>query len=239
MLSTGSGSTMRRRRCLSFTRWSNGVGPPVVRTVRTANTLRDCTREATRARDSSSSWSPSSMSRSSRAAPACSRSAAAARWNTAPRSRSSGPAGAATSTGSKCDSAANGIDRPSGCPLARALGMPAASARSRTFSASRVLPTPAPPVRSTPPAAWPRNHSASTSSSLPRPTIGHAEASDRSTIPSGASPSGSCAMPCRGGVVTNRRDEPVAAPVHGLDHALVRTVVPDGTSCRLDASRQS
>ena len=179
MLSTGSGSTVRRRRCPSFTRWSNGVGPPVVRIVRTANTPRDCTSEATRARDSSSSWSPSSTSRSRRSSPARSRSAAAARWKTAPRSRSSGPVGEATSTGSRCDSAANGIDRPSGCPLARALGMPAASASSRTFSASRVLPTPAPPVRNTPPAAWPRNHSASTSSSRPRPIIGHAEAERR------------------------------------------------------------
>ena len=66
MLSIGSGSTMRRRRCPSLTRWSNGVRPPVVRIVRTANTLRDCTSDATRARDSSSSWSPSSTSRSSR-----------------------------------------------------------------------------------------------------------------------------------------------------------------------------
>ena len=38
-------------------------GPPVVRIVTTANTLRDCTSDATRARDSSSSWSPSSTSR--------------------------------------------------------------------------------------------------------------------------------------------------------------------------------
>ena len=150
MLSIGSGSTVRRRRCPSLTRWSNGVGPPVVRIVRTANTPRDCTSEATSARDSSSSWSPSSTSRSRRSSPARSRSAAAARWKTAPRSRSSAPVGEATSTGSRCDSAANGIDRPSGCPLARALGMPAASASSRTFSASRVLPTPAPPVRNTP-----------------------------------------------------------------------------------------
>ena len=101
MLSSDSGSIVSRRRCPSLTRWSKGVGPPLVRMVRTANTVRDCTSEATSARERSSSWSPSSISRSRRWSPAWARSAARARWNTPARSSSSAPTGEATSGGSR------------------------------------------------------------------------------------------------------------------------------------------
>ena len=125
------------------------------------------------------------------------------------------------------------------------LGMPGRRGRSAalrlrpargTCPASRVLPTPAPPVRRTPPVSWSRNQRASSSSSRPRPTTGHdglrGRASSGWRSGRASRPRAGCALPAQ------RRHEPVAAAVQRLDDSLLLPVVADGSPGRLDAGRE-
>ena len=163
MLSTGERLDGRGgRRCPSFTRWSNGVGPPVVRIVRTANTVaRLHERADERPGQVVELVAVVDQQEQALGRRPASRSAAAARWKTAAtvelvrrrsgRRRRPAAGARARRTGS--------ID-PRG---ARAHGRSAARRRRRArrpSPPSRVLPTPAPPVRRTPPVRSSRNHAA-------------------------------------------------------------------------------
>ena len=125
-----------------------GAGRPA-RSVATTNSVRSTVSGSKSASDVASSWSTSSTSRTSRSWWACSARLTRARWNSAARSSSPVPRSRARSVGSRWARAPKGIGLVAGCPTARLVC--ASVKRPRTSSPRRVLPTPAGPVRTTPP----------------------------------------------------------------------------------------
>ena len=164
---SAAGSTTAHRSSFHKVRNASGAGASP-RTVTTAKVSPAATSWCTSAADASSRRCPSSTHSTSRSPAA----RAASAWRA--RARRSAPSGGPVPVaGSSGANAPNGIDAAERVARTHATALPRPAATSEASSASRVLPTPAGPAITTPPAEPSASASATTRSSASRPTSGH------------------------------------------------------------------
>jgi hypothetical protein len=172
----GSADRSRRRVRPSFQSaiTGSGAGSPV-RTVATTTAMPRIASWCTRAAEASSSrWASSTPSSSG--CPRDRSASSSAVWRRA--SRGSSPRRSVG--GSRWETAPNGIEAAARVAASHSTSQPAASARARASRVSLVLPIPASPASTIPPARVSARLAASASSSARRPTSGHSTSTQAS-----------------------------------------------------------